>query len=192
VFPTTVWTTIREAGESGREALEAFATAYRGPVLRYLERRGFEPNEAEDVCQEVFLRLLRSELLSRADARYGRFRSLLVAVVHNTIGDRLRKRRDATDAELEPVYSDPDFDREWVLELVERALKRLREEGSPYYEVLRGHLDGEKQDRNKLWIARGKLRSLMRHEVASTCSSPRAVEDELAYLSTYLDSPEKR
>lgn len=191
MFPTTIWTTIREAGANDAEALERFARDYRGPVLRFVAGRGFEGGDAEDLCQDVFLRILNGGVLARADAARGRFRSLLLSVVKHAIADRLRRRGETPEADLEPADRDPDFDREWVLELSERALLRLREEGSPYYQVLREHLEGRPQDRNKLWIARRKLRAFLRHEVALTCSSPAELEGELAYLSGFLRPEEK-
>jgi len=185
VFPTTVWTTIRRAGEHDREALERFAESYREPVLRYIRGRGFG-DEAEDLCQQVFLRVLAGGVLGRADAARGRFRSLVLSVATHVIGDWLRRRREEPVEDLEPSERDPEFDHAWALHLAERALARLREKGSPYHRVLEGHLDGRPQDRNKLWIARRKLTALIRDEIAQTCSSPEAFEDEVAYLSQFL------
>ncbi len=51
---------------------------------------------------------------------------------------------------------------------------------------MKGHLAGESQNRNKLWIARNKLIALIRHEIALTCRSPEEFEEEAAYLSTFL------
>lgn len=191
VFPTTIWTTIREAGEQDHEALERFAEQYRAPVLRYLRRRTRTENEAEDLSQEVFLRVLRGRVLERAEKARGRFRSLLLSVVRHTLQDQLRKRKEEPSDEIEIVERDEEFDREWVLEIVERALARLEAEGSPYHGVLRGHLGGEKQDRNKLWIARGKLLAMVRHEVALTCRSHEEIESEVDYLSAFLNPGKK-
>ncbi len=201
MFPTTVWTTIREAGADDERALERFAESYRAPVLRYLARRGWAASDAEDVCQDVFVRLLAGRVLARADARRGRFRGLLLAIVRGAVADRARRRgesrsgsaafvAESSDA-LDPAASDPDFDREWVLELTERALARLRAEESPYHAVLRGHLAGERQDRNRLWIARRKLLALVRHEVALTCSSADELREELEHLARFLEPCEK-
>jgi len=186
MFPTTTWTTIRRAGESDGEALETFASSYREPVLRFLRRRGFAHADAEDLCQEVFVRVLRGRVLARADAERGRFRSLLLAVVTHVVQDHRRRRREPPAGDLDPAVPAAEFDREWVLDLVEKGFERLRKEESPYYGVLRAHLEGVSQDRNRLWIARGKLLARIRHEVALTCSSPGDLEEELAHLSPYL------
>lgn len=191
MFPTTVWTVIRQAGEADDAALEHFAREYRSPVLAFLRQRGYGEGDAEDLCQDVFLRVLRGGVLSKADRGRGRFRSLLLSVARHAALDRERKQREFAEPELEEQLvdedaTDPEFDREWVLLLSQRALARLEAEGSPYHAVLRGHLDGVSQDRNKLWIARKKLRELLKHEVALTCDSPTAIEAELEYLSQYL------
>lgn len=197
MFPTTVWTTIRQAAASDAGAAESFVRSYRAPVVAYFHSRGVAADEAEDLCQEVFLAFFGGDLLERADARRGRFRGLLLTVTRRTLQQRLRRRReplrdvlesrDILESEgREPAERDPDFDREWMLALVERACRRMEDEGSPYYAVLRAHLEGEPQDRNKLWIARRKLSALVRHEVALTCSSPAELEEELSYLGRYL------
>jgi hypothetical protein len=187
-FPTTIWTTIQAAGEHDREALERFAARYRQPVLRFVRRKGFNGHDAEDVCQDVFVRVLAGDVLSRADSSRGKFRSLLLAVTQHVILDRWRKKSPVATGVIEVEVGDPEpeFDREWILTLAERAFAQLRESGSPYYRVLRDHLEGKRHTRNKLWIARQKLIALIRREVAFTCSSRGEVEEELVYLSRYL------
>ena len=195
MFPTTVWTTIREAGEDDREALERVAEEYRPPVLAFVRSRGIAAQDAEDVCQEVFVRLLGGKVLAKADAAKGRFRSLLLTVASRVIVDWRRKRKHLPVEDLDPpdaVGQDPDFDRAWVLLLVERALEHLKDKGSPYYEVLRGHLSGHPQDRNRLWIARKKLVALVRHEVALTCDTPEQIDEEIAHLTPFLRSAGKK
>jgi RNA polymerase sigma-70 factor (ECF subfamily) len=187
VFPETSWTTIRGAGDRDRAALERFAERYRGPVLEFIGKRGFGDSEAEDLCHEVFLRLVKGDTLAGADPSRGKFRSLLLAIATHVMQDHRRKvRREPPVAREEPVTKDEDFDRGWVLCLAEQALGRLREQGSVYYAVLRAHLDGEPQDRQKLWIARRKLIALIRDEIARTCASQEELEEELRYLSVFL------
>ena len=188
VFPTTIWTTIRQAAADDRDALEGFAERYRTPVLRFIRSRGVSAEDAEDVCQDVFVKILRAGVLSKADAERGSFRSLLLTIARNAALDRFRRRSGApVEIEtVEPATNDPEFDREWAWHLTERALERLRDDGSPYYDVLRGHLDGQVQDRNRLWIARRKLAALLKNEVAFTCATQADFEDELAHLAQYL------
>ena len=190
MFQTTIWSTIHKAGDRDPGALERFAERYRAPVLRFVRSRGFSENGAEDVCQEVFVRILAGDVLALADGSKGRFRSLMRAIATHVIQDRRQRRKEIPVADLDPGEDDPKFDREWILHLTEACLRRLREEGSPYYEVLREHLSGNATDRNKLWIAHRKLIALIRDQIALTCAGPAEFEEEVAYLSTFL-RPEK-
>ncbi len=189
MFPTTIWTRILEAGAQDADAMDDFGRRYRAPVLEHVRARGFRGGDAEDLCQEVFLRVFQGGVLAKADRNRGRFRSLLRSVTTHVLQDRLRKRRDLPVDDLDPADDDGGgeaFDQVWAWHLTERALERLNEQGSPYYKVLRGHLSGEKQDRNKLWIARRKLTEGIRREVADTCLSQEDFEAELAYLTPFL------
>ncbi len=82
---------------------------------------------------------------------------------------------------------DAQFDLQWTLHLAAIALEKLEAEGSPYVQVLRAHLAGDRPDRNKLWIARRKLIAGIRREIALTTRSHREFEEEVAYLSRYLE-----
>jgi RNA polymerase sigma factor (sigma-70 family) len=188
MFPTTVWTTIKKAGESDPDSLDHFASRYRQPVLRFIQSRGYAAADAEDLCQDVFARILTGGVLEKADAARGRFRGLILTIAVRVIQDRRRKKTETpVEDPEEPIEDrDPDFDQGWVLYLAERAMRRLRESGSPYFEVLRGHLEGEPQARNRLWIARKKLSALIRDEVRFTCVGEEQFEDEMAYLARYL------
>ena len=167
-----------------------FGERYRQPVLEFVKRRGFRDAEADDICQDVFVRVLAGGVLAKADRNRGRFRSLLLSVTKHTILDRLRKRKEIPSDLLEPAQQEPEFDQGWAWHLTTRAMEQLNEEGSPYYDVLRRHLSGDRQDRNKLWIARKKLGALIRREVAFTCATREDFEEEMAYLAKYLRPPE--
>jgi len=191
VFPTTVWDLVRDAGAQEPAALERFASEYRAPVLAYLRRRGAPVHDAEDLCQEVFLRLLKGDVLARADARRGAFRSLLGTITHRVFLDWLRKRKDVRAAGPEPPAPEPDFDAAWALHLTERALAALEAEHAGYHEALRLHLAGEPVARNRVWIARRKLKALLRREIALTCRGPEEIEEEWRSLAPFLGSVEK-
>jgi RNA polymerase sigma factor (sigma-70 family) len=194
LFPETSWTTIRSAGNRDEPALERFAARYREPVRAFIGSRGVRDFEADDLCHEVFLRLLKSETLAAADPARGRFRSLIFAIAMHVIQDHGRKvRREPRAADIpEPVDpaslpdKDADFDRAWILHLSERAMARLREESPGYHGALKESLEGTAHDRQKVWIARKKLVALIRDEVARTCSSHQDFEAEVAYLSGFL------
>ena len=135
MFQTTIWTTIRQAGAQDHNALDRFADQYRLPVLRFIRYRGFNETDAEDICQDVFVRILAGDVLAKADKARGRFRSLILSVANHTILDRRRKKKDKPVEKIEIADREPDFDREWVLHMAERGLQKLRDEGSVYYDV---------------------------------------------------------
>ena len=189
MFPTTIWTNIRQAGAMDERAMDEFARQYRPAVLAYITQRGYDRTLAEDLCQDVFVRLLKSDLLTRADPDRGRFRTLVRTVAMRTATDYLRKKREKPSeavADTPAANDGSEFDQQWALHLVERAMARLRDEGSPYFDVLNEHLTGQKPDRNRLWHARKRLAAYVRNEIALTCSSEAEFEQELEYLGPFL------
>lgn len=186
MFPTTVWDVVHAAAARDPGALDEFAREYRAPVLAFIRRRGFTADQAEDLCQDVFVRLLAGGVLAKADRRRGTFRSLLCTVTVRVIQDWRRRQKDMPGEACDLAAPAPDFNRDWAVHLTERALRVLKETSPDACRVVQGHLAGEKQDRNKLWIARRKLVQLVRREIALTCRSREEIEQEVAVLSPYL------
>ena len=189
MFPTTIWTTVHAAGGRDADALQRFAERYRPVIRGFIGRRVNDPAVADDLCQDVFVRLLAGDVLAKADPTRGRLRSLLLTISARVVADHLRRRaRDRiVQAEApEPAARDPDFDKAWILHLAEEAMLQLESVQSPYHAVLRDHLAGQKQNRKRLYHARRRLIALIRSEIAMTCSSHREFEEETAYLSPYL------
>ncbi len=186
LFPTTIWDVVHAAGADEPGALERLAGEYRSPVVAFIRRRGMAPDVAEDLCHDVFIRVLTRGVLAKADAERGTFRSLLCTVTVRVVQDWRRKQRELPGDDRELAVPAPDFDRGWAVHLTERALRALKRDHPRAYAVVRDHLAGRKQDRNKLWIARRKLSSLVRREIAMTCRSRDEVEREMAVLGPYL------
>lgn len=191
MFQTTVWEVVRAAGAQDPDAVTRIAEDYRAPILGFIRSRGIAGTQAEDLCHDVFVRLLAGGVLSKADANKGRFRTLLCTVTVRVIQDWSRRHREVPCDDLDFAVPPPAFDRLWVLHLVERAFKQLKATSPRSYEVLRSHLRQQAPDRNKLWIARRKLASLIRREIAITCRSAEEVEAEVAWLSPYLRPAKK-
>lgn len=157
-FPTTIWTSLRVARGGDRNALDTFIQRYRSPVLRFIHRRGYSPDDSEDLTQEVFLLLLRDNLLARAEEGRGRFRSFLLGVTKNVLRNASRVQRaskrgggqpllalDAATEEgstfadlLQQPENDGEFDREWMRNLVGLSLERMRTRHERYYQVMKG------------------------------------------------------
>ena len=190
-FQSTLWTVIRGAGKGDEAALRDFVLKYRPPVLAYLARRGFRA-EAEDLAQEVFLRVFQDRVLLKADPSLGRFRSLLLSVTRHVLGHHvereLAKKRvpPASSGAAEAAKEDEDFDREWVSHLIEVALARLAKEHPNYHDALRASLDGKAADYTH--VARGKktLAEYLRDQVRDYSASRAELDEELRFLSKFF------
>lgn len=151
-FPSTHWSAVLAAvdGRAPRspEALEKLCRAYWFPLYAFARREGCGPEEAQDLTQEFFSRLLEKDYLRAADPQRGRFRSFLLAsfkhMMANARRDAARQKRgggaqmfslDELDAEgryqLEPVdTATPEriFERRWAETVLARVLDRLEAE----------------------------------------------------------------
>src|ERR1044072_3271715 len=94
-FATTHWTMVLEAqGESpaARDALEKLCRTYWRPVYSFVRGQGSDPEEAEDLTQGFFARLLERRDLETVRREKGRLRSyLLVSLKHFLTNERDRK-----------------------------------------------------------------------------------------------------
>lgn len=60
-FATTRWTMVRAAGASADDALESLCAAYWFPLYAYVRRHGFPKEDAEDLTQAFFAKLLERQ-----------------------------------------------------------------------------------------------------------------------------------
>lgn len=132
-------------------ALSELCEAYYAPVLGFVRREGRDEDEARELTQEFFSRLLAEPHLGGVEPGRGRFRSyLLGAVKHFLAAERQRagaaKRgggqtpvsiesgtSDGATTSLQisdPAAAIPDafFDRQWATTLVDRAVAALGSE----------------------------------------------------------------
>ncbi len=151
-FATTRWTLVVAAGErsapAAAMALEELCRIYWYPLYVYARRRGRTREDAEDLTQSFFARLLaRNDFAGLAPER-GRFRGFLLASFKNFLAndwDRSQRLKrgggiatlslDWQDAEtryqIEPVdLASPDklFDRAWATTLLDCVISRLGDE----------------------------------------------------------------
>lgn len=152
VFGTTLWTVVLAAGDpehpGAAAALDRLCGVYWYPLYAYVRRKGRTPEEAEDLTQEFFSKMLRRGFPSGVQREGGKFRSyLLRALDHFLVNEWKRataaKRGggagtfslDGLEAEaryqLEPVEGEtPEslYDRRWAATVLERVRGRLRAE----------------------------------------------------------------
>jgi RNA polymerase sigma-70 factor (ECF subfamily) len=168
IFATTHWSVVLAASQQDTQqsaaALEQLCRTYWYPLYAYVRRRGYSPEDAQDLTQEFFARLIAKDYLSRADPAKGKFRSFLLPGLKHLLSDerdkagRLKRgggqrmisfdeKRAEDRYHLEPVDQrtpEQQFDRAWATALLEHAAERLREEYArsgkgALYEQLTGH-----------------------------------------------------
>ena len=172
VFGTTRWSIVLAAGgatPSAEEALAALCRAYWYPLYAFVRRRGYGAEDAQDLTQGFFARLLQKNGLAAVDRKKGRFRSFLLASMQHFLANewdrgRAQKRGGGIalisidDAEAERRYQNEPaeqitaeqlFDRRWALTLVDQVLARLGEEmagagKAAQFEALKFCLTGER------------------------------------------------
>lgn len=154
-FPSTKWTLIVAAGGNHSslecaDALERLCGGYWYPVYAFIRRRGHPPEQAQDLTQQFFLRILDGVFFERANPEKGRFRSFLLGALKNFLADsadreKAQKRGGGTSpvsfdfvtGELnygrEPSHAEtPEriFERKWARTLLDRVLDSLAREFS--------------------------------------------------------------
>src|SRR5438552_14323538 len=96
-FGTTHWSVVLSAGHKdtprARHALERLCQTYWFPLYAYVRRRGYSPEDAQDLTQEFFARLLKGKRIGTADQQKGRFRSFLLTGMNNFLADEWDKSR---------------------------------------------------------------------------------------------------
>ncbi|HOX60116.1 MAG TPA: sigma-70 family RNA polymerase sigma factor [Candidatus Paceibacterota bacterium] len=151
-FATTHWTVVLGVGDSDttqtRAALEKLCHTYWYPLYAYVRRYGYSPEDAQDLTQEFFARLLERKWVERADPQQGRFRSFLLGVLKHFLADERDKMRaqkrgggippiplEVAGAETRYQLELPDnltaekiYEKRWALALLENVLTKLRRE----------------------------------------------------------------
>jgi RNA polymerase sigma-70 factor (ECF subfamily) len=167
-FATTHWSTVLAAGDgaspNSREALETLCRMYWFPVYAFIRRKGYSPEDAQDLTQSFFADFLARHAVDRADPNRGRFRTFLLACLQNFLSherDRALARKrgggrlevlDLADAErrhqeqaFEGATPETLYEKHWALSLLERVLERLRADflhtgSAALFEKLKPHL----------------------------------------------------
>ena len=213
-FLTTLWSRIEEIQRGDNsEAVWTFVSRYRRPLLSFVERRGFSTQDAEDVVQEVFLRLFTKEALARADRERGRFRSFVLGIAKHVMSEerarRSAKKRGGGERPIplseipEVVQKESDeteFEGIWADHLLRRALDALEEDNPRQHRTLKMRFEEElsyreiakrmdrnlQQVKNDIHRARRKLVKRIKKEIEGYCSSQSEFEDEVSSFLSFL------
>jgi RNA polymerase sigma-70 factor (ECF subfamily) len=168
-FDSTAWSVIVAAqgtdSAAAHDALQVLCGRYWPPLYAYLRRRGYAREEAEDLTQEFFARLLARDFLRQVRPELGRFRTFLLACLDHFLQDEWGRQSAArrgggtrplpldlalAEERYAPLMEgamDPRmaFDRQWAETVLDNAALQLEEEyrraaQAEVFQVLRGYL----------------------------------------------------
>jgi RNA polymerase sigma-70 factor (ECF subfamily) len=171
-FASTRWSVVMAAGQrdspESEAALATLCEQYWYPLYAYARRRLPDAEQAQDLTQDFFARLLEKDYLRQADRQRGKFRTFLLTAFQHFLakehdranaqkrgggrrvlsldfdsGERRYRREPSHDTTPEAVY-----ERGWALMLLEQGLARLREEFASLgrqrlFDCLKGALTAE-------------------------------------------------
>jgi RNA polymerase sigma factor (sigma-70 family) len=180
-FATTHWSVVLTAqGESpaAKAALEKLCRTYWWPLYGFVRRQGYKPEDAQDLTQAFFARLLERRDLETVRQERGRLRSYLLASLKNFLSKARHREmtvkrgegrplvslddlltRERTDQEpAHKLSADRIYERRWALTLLEQVLTRLRAEYEaagklPLFDRLKELLAGESSQPSQAEIA---------------------------------------
>ena len=171
-FVTTHWSLVLRAGQAdttqARDALARLCQTYWYPLYAYVRRRGYSPQDAEDLTQGFFARLLERNSLASITREKGKFRSYLLTALNHFVADEWKRAKaqkrgglrlvsfNAASAEtryrhepIEPRTPENIFERNWALALLNEVFQRLQREHTAagkgeLFEQLKFCLTGER------------------------------------------------
>jgi RNA polymerase sigma factor (sigma-70 family) len=153
-FTATHWSVVLKAGNGASpgaaEALEALCRTYWHPLYAYVRRQGYPSQDAQDLTQEFFARLLARNSLETVAREKGRFRSFLLAAMNHFLADEYDRGHaakrgggkplislDEEEAEdryrveaSTPLTPEMVFEKRWATTLLEAAFEKLRRESA--------------------------------------------------------------
>jgi len=182
-FATTHWSIVVRAGQTdspqSRGALETLCRAYWYPLYAHVRRQGHGVEDAQDLTQDFFARLLEKNYLRKADRSRGRFRTfLLTSLKHFLVNEWKQTNRqkrgggrhiislDAEETENRFLAESADerspdkaFDRRWAIMVLDRVLDQLQAEfvvagRGQVFEELKSSLTGENGESSYAEIGR--------------------------------------
>lgn len=168
-FQTTHWSLVQRAVAGGdplaSPALAELCECYWYPIYAFIRRRGHSVEDAEDLTQSFFARLLSKDILAAADPEKGKLRTFLLTCLRRFLSDEndreyAQKRGKKATFSLdtawaeeryaaEPASADPSpdrlFQRRWAVTVLEFALQSIAREfqaegKSELFETLRPYL----------------------------------------------------
>lgn len=171
-FCTTHWSVVLQATDpnapEAHDALETLCQAYWFPLYACVRRHGYSPDNARDLTQEFFARLLSKNSLRHADPQRGRFRTFLQTSLENFLATEWAKSMSqkrgggivilslsAGEAEERYIAEPADtltpaklFEQRWAATVLELAVQSLASEyaaagKTDFFEALKNYIWGD-------------------------------------------------
>jgi len=149
-FSTTHWSVFLSLQDvqdaKAAEALEKLCRTYWPPLYTYVRRHGHGPEDAQDLTQAFFAKMLEKNFWARADRKRGRFRAFLLTAFRQFLLDERDRARTAKrgggvsfipfDEEVGEEHlanglnlsSEQQFERQWALTVLKQARAALHRE----------------------------------------------------------------
>jgi RNA polymerase sigma-70 factor (ECF subfamily) len=193
---------------------------YWGPLCAYVRSHVHDSAAAEDLTQSFIARMIEKDALRHFSQERGRFRSFLLVSLRNFLANERDSaqalKRGGAITVLPLQQTDPRagetpeklFERQWALEVLSRALERVRAESASsgkaeQFERLKAYLTGEgefsryrelgrelgmTENAAKVMIHRLRQRfhQAIRDEISMTVTDDAAIGDEVRYLLSVL------
>ena len=173
LFATTHWSVVLaardDASTQGAEALEALCRTYWPALYAFVRSSGYSPEDAQDLTQEFFARLLARDYLRAVAREKGRFRTFLRMAFKRFLAKEWQRVRAAkrghgvlplpfdtvaaeTGIGIEAMAArtpEAVYDRHWAFTLLGETVARLEREyraagKSSEFKALRPHLTAER------------------------------------------------
>lgn len=150
LFVTTHWSVVLAAQDKlspdSSAALDELCRCYWYPLYAYIRGCGNAPEDAQDLTQEFFARLLAKDWLRVVSPERGRFRTFLLVAAKRFLANEFhratRQKRgagisaipiDAVTAEHRfaaepPLTPDELYERRWAMTLLEQTMEQISAE----------------------------------------------------------------
>jgi RNA polymerase sigma-70 factor (ECF subfamily) len=173
-FASTQWSMVLAAkGDGASIAMADLCAAYWRPLYAYVRRCGRSVEDAQDLTQSFFSRVLEKDYLQHVDPALGKFRAFLLASLKNFLTNEWRRERASKRGGAAHIVSIDDmtraedhyaaglamsqtpervYERNWALALLERTTARLAREfaaagKSRVFDALKPYLTGDRDAR---------------------------------------------
>ena len=182
-FATTNWSMVLAAGnrknKESQIALEQLCLTYWPPLYSYVRRRITDTNEAQDLTQAFFERLLEKDYVADADPQRGHFRAFLITAFKNFLSKEWAKAKtlkrggghcniplDFAVAETQcaldansGLTAEQSYDKQWAMILLDRVMERLQTEfftkgKSEHFTELKGYIVGADSETTYAHVAK--------------------------------------